>query len=111
VGVEPNSSSVPLCPSTKGRFINDQDLASAAASAVLGSKSAQLLFPGRPTLGETSPSTMSLHRGGPRAAHQPRQQRLRQSKVYIPLSFMQELFDMKRQRRPRMRCPHQLSRG
>jgi putative ABC transport system permease protein len=96
LGVEPNFSSVRFVPIDQGRFINDQDLAQRRRVAVLGSKSAQLLFPGRPMLGETITindvsftvvgRVQPISRGNNDYDNQ---------KVYIPLSIMQELFAMK----------------
>ena len=80
----------------EGRFINADDIAERRRVAVLGSKSATLLFPGRPMLGETITindvaftvvgRVASISRGNNDSDNQ---------KVYIPLSIMQELFAMK----------------
>ena len=53
MGVEPNYAAVRFVPLAEGRFLDDDDLANRRRVAVLGSKSATLLFPGRPMLGET----------------------------------------------------------
>ena len=53
MGTEPNYTIVRFIPMDQGRFLNDRDLAEDRRVAVLGSKAAQLLFPGRPYLGET----------------------------------------------------------
>jgi putative ABC transport system permease protein len=96
LGVEPNYSEVRFVPVAEGRFVNADDLASRRRVAVLGSKSATLLFPGRPMLGETITindvafavvgRVASISRGNNDSDNQ---------KVYIPLTIMQELFAMK----------------
>ena len=95
-GVEPNYSQVRFVPVAEGRFISDDDLAQRHRVVVLGSKSATLLFPGRPMLGETITingvaftvvgRVASISRGNNDSDNQ---------KLYIPLSIMQELFPMK----------------
>jgi len=96
MGVEPNYSAVRFVPLAEGRFVSDQDLAERRRVVVLGSKSAQLLFPGRPYLGETITindvaftvigRVNSISRGNNDSDNQ---------KLYIPLTIMQELFAMK----------------
>src|ERR1035438_10441826 len=53
LGVEPNYTEVRFVPVAEGRFLRADDIAQGRRVAVLGSKSATLLFPGRPMLGET----------------------------------------------------------
>jgi putative ABC transport system permease protein len=96
LGVEPNFSAVRFVPIAEGRFIDDGDLAQRRRVAVLGSKSATLLFPGRPMLGETITINDTefavigrvepISHGNNDSDNQ---------KVYIPLTTMQELFAMK----------------
>ncbi len=96
LGVEPNYSKVRFMPVAEGRFISAQDLTERRRVVVLGSKSATLLFPGRPMLGETitindiSFSVVgrlgSISRGNNDGDNQ---------KIYIPRSIMLELFPMK----------------
>jgi putative ABC transport system permease protein len=96
MGVEPNYSTVRFVPLAEGRFVSDQDLAERRRVVVLGSKSAQLLFPGRPMLGETITindvaftvvgRVQSISRGNNDSDNQ---------RLYIPLTIMQELFAMK----------------
>jgi putative ABC transport system permease protein len=96
MGVEPNFAKVRFVPLGSGRFLDDADLANRRRVAVLGLKSGQLLFPGRPMLGEsitidgtsfTVIGTMdTLARGNNESDDQ---------KIYIPLTTMQELFAMK----------------
>ena len=102
MGVEPNFSTVRFVPIAEGRFLNDQDLAERRRVVVLGLKSAQLLFPGHPMLGETITindvsftvigRVESISRGNNDYDNQ---------KLYIPLSIMQELFAMKGSNVPR----------
>jgi putative ABC transport system permease protein len=96
MGVEPNFSAVRFMPIAEGRFIDDQDMVNRRRVVVLGYKSAQLLFPGHPMLGETITindvsftvigRAESISRGNNDSDNQ---------KLYIPLTTMQELFAMK----------------
>ncbi|HUH62559.1 MAG TPA: ABC transporter permease [Terracidiphilus sp.] len=95
-GVEPNYSGIRFVPIAEGRFFDAEDIAQRRRVAVLGSKSAKLLFPGRPMLGEIIQindtdftvvgRVESISHGNNDGDNQ---------KVYIPLSTMQELFAMK----------------
>lgn len=95
MGVEPNFARVRFVPIAEGRFISAEDIAERRRVVVLGSKSASILFPGRPMLGETitindTAFTVvgrvgSISRGNNDGDNQ---------KLYIPLSIMQELFAM-----------------
>src|SRR5271170_3797871 len=53
IGTEPNFTTVRFLPIATGRFLDAGDLRDRRRVAVLGPKSAVLLFPGRPALGET----------------------------------------------------------
>ncbi len=96
MGVEPNYAEVRFVPLAEGRFIDAADLADRRRVVVLGLKTASLLFPGRPMLGETINindvaftvigRVESISRGNNDGDNQ---------KVYIPLTTMQELFAMK----------------
>jgi len=96
LGVEPNFSAVRFVPIAEGRFIDDGDLAQRRRVAVLGSKSATLLFPGRPMLGEviTINDTEFTVIGRVEPISHGNNDSDNQ-KVYIPLTTMQELFAMK----------------
>ena len=95
-GVEPNYSGVRFVPIDEGRFIDDNDVRENRRVVVLGLKSAQLLFPGRPMIGETITindisfrvigKVGSISRGNNDSDNQ---------KIYVPLTTMQELFAMK----------------
>jgi putative ABC transport system permease protein len=96
MGVEPNYSAIRFVPIAEGRFLDANDLAQRRRVAVLGSKSATLLFPGRPMLGETIQindiaftvvgRVEPISHGNNDSDNQ---------KIYIPLTTMQELFAMK----------------
>jgi putative ABC transport system permease protein len=96
MGVEPNFPAVRFVPLAEGRFVSDQDLAERRRVVVLGSKNAQILFPGRPILGETITindvsftvvgRVQPVGHGNNDSDNQ---------KLYIPLTIMQELFAMK----------------
>jgi putative ABC transport system permease protein len=102
MGTEPNYTIVRFIPMDQGRFLNDRDLAEDRRVAVLGSKAAQLLFPGRPYLGETITindvsftiigAVQSIGHGNNDYDNQ---------KVYIPITTMQELFALKGDNVPR----------
>jgi putative ABC transport system permease protein len=94
-GVEPNFASMRFVPLAEGRFFDQRDMADRRRVAVLGSKSAVLLFPGRPIVGETIlindiRFTVIGHVGPISRGNNEFDNR----KVYIPLSTMQELFAM-----------------
>jgi putative ABC transport system permease protein len=96
MGVEPNFTAIRILPMAEGRFLSADDMAERRRVVVLGSKSATLLFPGRPMLDQTITingnrftvigRVSSINRGNNDGDNQ---------KVYIPLSIMQELFAMK----------------
>jgi len=96
LGVEPNYAAVRFMPLAEGRFIDAADMAERRRVVVLGFKSATLLFPGHPMIGETITindsrftvigRVQSISRGNNDGDNQ---------KVYIPLTIMQELFAMK----------------
>ena len=96
VGCEPNFPRVRFVPMEQGRFLSDEDIRDRRRVAVLGSKTASILFQGRPVLGEaiTINDTAftivgvagSISRGNNDGDNQ---------RVYIPLSLMQELYPLK----------------
>jgi putative ABC transport system permease protein len=96
MGVQPNYAAVRFVPLAEGRFINSDDIANRRRVVVLGSKSATLLFPGRPMIGETIAINDTvftvvgrvdpINHGNNDSDNQ---------KLYIPLSTMQELYAMK----------------
>ena len=96
MGVESNYSDMRFVPLVEGRFIRDTDLQERRRVVVLGSKSATLLFPGRPMIGETitinDTAFTVVGRVGP-INHGNNDSD--NQKLYIPLTTMQELFAMK----------------
>ncbi|HEX4286543.1 MAG TPA: ABC transporter permease [Terracidiphilus sp.] len=96
IGVTPNYAGVRFIPQTTGRFINEADLARRRRVAVLGFKAANILFNGRPMVGETITingsaftvvgSVDKISRGNNNWDDQ---------KVYLPVTTMQEMFPLK----------------
>jgi putative ABC transport system permease protein len=94
-GVEPNFSEIRFLPVKEGRFLHPEDLSRRARVAVLGLKTAALLFPGRPALGEwillngarfqVVGVADTLARGNNDNDNR---------KVYLPLTTMLELFPL-----------------
>jgi putative ABC transport system permease protein len=96
VGTEPNYVDIRFLPMAEGRFINADDMTSRNHVIVLGQKSAQLLFPGRPAMGEivTLNGTRFTVVGiAAKAGHGNNDSE--NQKVYIPLSVMMEMFPLK----------------
>ena len=102
VGVQPNYSTVKFLPIVQGRFLNEGDESERRRVAVLGSKAAVLLFPGRPILGETVTingttfAIIGVASKISRGDNDGNDQRL-----YIPITTMQELFALKGDNVPR----------
>jgi putative ABC transport system permease protein len=96
VGVQPNYSAVRYIPLAQGRFLDDADLSERRRVAVLGSKTALLLFSGRPLLGEsitingTDFTIVGQVAKISRGTSDGRDQR-----VYIPVTTMHEMFALK----------------
>ena len=101
-GVEPNYSSIRFLPVDQGRFLSPDDLEQRRRVAVLGKKSATLLFPGRPALGEwmllngvrfqVIGVAGNIARGNNDSDNQ---------RVYVPLTTMLELFPLTGENIPR----------
>lgn len=96
IGTESNYGTVRYVPVAGGRFLNDADVRENRRVAVLGWKTASLLFQGRPVLGETITVNGTaftvigdLNRIG-RGNNT-----YDDEKLYIPVSTMQELFPLK----------------
>ncbi|HEV2618363.1 MAG TPA: ABC transporter permease, partial [Acidobacteriaceae bacterium] len=102
VGVEPNYLAVKLLHFGQGRFLDQSDENERRRVAFLASKTAALLFPGRPMLGQTITingtdftvigGSTKISRGTNDNADQ---------QVYIPITTMMELFAMKGDNVPR----------
>lgn len=96
IGTMPNYTAVRFIPMAQGRFLNDTDLAERRRVAVLGFKAANVLFNGRPMLGETITingisfivvgSVQKIARGNNEWDDQ---------KLYVPITTMEELFPLK----------------
>ncbi len=96
MGVDPAYTTVRFIPLATGRFLDARDLAERRRVAVLGFKAAQLLFNGRPMLGENITingtaftvvgAVDKITRGNNDFDDQ---------KVYVPVTTMQELFPLK----------------
>jgi putative ABC transport system permease protein len=101
-GTEPNYTTVRFIPMFSGRFLDDGDLREYRRVAVLGSKTAELLFPGHPMLGENITingtdftvvgQVTKISRGNNDYDDQ---------KIYIPVTTMQQLFALKGNNIPR----------
>ena len=101
-GVEPNYSNIRFMPVDQGRFIRTDDMEQRRRVAVLGKKTATLLFPGRPAIGEwmllngtrfqVIGVAASIARGNNDSDNQ---------RVYIPLTTMLELFPLTGENIPR----------
>jgi putative ABC transport system permease protein len=95
-GTEPNYTVVRYLPIVAGRYLNDDDIHQARRVAVLGSKTASLLFQGRPLIGETISiegydftvigEAEQIGRGN---------NTYDDEKIYIPVTTMLELFPLK----------------
>jgi putative ABC transport system permease protein len=100
-GVEPNFINVRFVPMEEGRFLDASDLANRRRVAVLGPKTAKLLFPGRPMIGEeitingTAFTVIGRCGSTGHGDNNGDDQR-----ILIPLSTMQELFAMKGENLP-----------
>jgi putative ABC transport system permease protein len=95
-GAEPNFTQVRFLPLEEGRFLDAGDLANRRRVAVLGPKTARLLFLGHPSIGESidinGTSFTVIGRVGSNARGNNDQD---DQKIMIPLTTMQELFAMK----------------
>jgi putative ABC transport system permease protein len=96
VGTMPNYAGVRFIPMVTGRFLDDADLVQRRRVVVLGSKAANILYNGRPMVGETITvngtaftvigSVEKISRGNNDWQDQ---------RVYVPVTTMQELFPLK----------------
>ena len=102
LGTKPNFAQMRFVPLEEGRFLNDADLAGNRRVVVLGKKAAQMLFPGRPLIGETitinGTGFLVIGRVGSIARGN---NDFDDQKFYIPQTTMQELFAMKGENIPR----------
>jgi len=102
-GTEPNYTVVRFIPMAAGRFLDDEDLGAYRRVAVLGSKTASLLFPGRPTVGEsiTINGTDFTIIGQVEKITVGGNNDYDDEKIYLPITTMQELFPLKGDNIPR----------
>jgi putative ABC transport system permease protein len=95
LGVEPNYAQVRFLPMSTGRWLNSQDLDDHRLVAVVGDKSAQLLFPGQKAVG--SYILLNGYRFlvvGQAAKFGRGNQDNTNQQIYVPLTTMMELFAM-----------------
>jgi putative ABC transport system permease protein len=96
MGVEPNYPTIRFLPIAQGRFLNAGDLRDRRRVIVLGQKSAQLLFPGRPALADfvTLNGARFQVIGVAEKFGRGNNDNVNQQ-VYIPLTTMLEMFPLK----------------
>ncbi len=95
MGVEPNFQSIRFIPVAQGHFIQKDDLVNKNRVVVLGQKSAQLLFPGHPAMGDwvTLNGTRFTVIGVlDKVGHGDTDDQSQQ--VYIPMSIMMDMFPL-----------------
>jgi putative ABC transport system permease protein len=95
LGVEPNFATIRFVPLQQGRFIQKDDLANKSRVIVLGQKSDQLLFPGRPALGEwvtLNGTRFQVIGVADKVGHGDNDDQSQQ--VYIPLTIMMDMFPL-----------------
>jgi putative ABC transport system permease protein len=101
-GTEPSYAVVRYIPIAFGRFLDDQDVRQNRRVAVLGWKTASVLFPGRPLLGETVTLNGSAFTVIGEVARIGRgNNTFDDEKVYVPVTTMLELFPIKGDNIPR----------
>ena len=96
MGVSPNYTTVRFIPMATGRFLDDADLAQRRRVAILGFKAANILFNGRPMLGETitiEGTAFTVVGGVDKISRG--NNNFDDQKVYVPVTTMQELFPLK----------------
>jgi putative ABC transport system permease protein len=95
-GTEPNYRAVRYLPIVTGRYLNDDDMRAARRVAVLGAKTASLLFDGRPMIGETiSIEGYDFTVIGEAGKISRGNNTYDDEKIYIPVTTMLELFPLK----------------
>ncbi len=95
MGFEPQFQTIRYLPIAEGRFINKNDLLNKNYVIVLGEKSAKLLFPGHPAVGEwvaLNGTRFTVIGGADHVGHGDNDDRSQQ--VYIPLPVMMDKFAM-----------------
>lgn len=96
VGVEPNYQGIRFLPIAQGRFLSDSDMQDHNRVIVLGSKTADLLFPGRPAVGEyVLLNGTRFQVVGIAAKTGFGNNDSQNQQVYVPLTVMLEMFPLK----------------
>ena len=93
LGVEPDYMKIRYVPIAQGRFIEPNDIVDKNRVIVLGEKSAKLLFPGHPALGDwvtLNGTRFTVIGVCDHVGHGDNDDRSQQ--VYIPLSIMMDMF-------------------
>jgi putative ABC transport system permease protein len=93
MGVEPQFQTIRYLPIAEGRFIQRDDLVNKNRVMVLGEKSAKLLFPGHPAVGEwvtLNGTRFSVIGVASHVGHGDNDDRSQQ--IYIPLTVMMDKF-------------------
>ncbi len=101
LGTEPNYPVVRFLPLAAGRFLSDGDLRDRRRVVVLGQKSAVLLFPGRPAVGQTillNGASFEVIGVALKSGHGDDDGQNQQ--LYIPLTTMLEMFPIKGENLP-----------
>ncbi|HTW80874.1 MAG TPA: ABC transporter permease [Terracidiphilus sp.] len=93
VGTEPSYAVVRYIPLAEGRFLDAEDVSGSRRVVVLGQKSASLLFPGHPAIGESITINGTDFRViGVLAKIGRGNNTYDDEKVYVPVTTMQQLF-------------------
>lgn len=93
LGVDPDYQRIRFIPIAQGRFIGPEDMLNKNRVIVLGQKSAQLLFPGHPAIGEwvtLNGTRFTVIGVCDHVGHGDNDDRSQQ--VYIPLPIMMDMF-------------------
>ncbi len=102
IGTEPNYPSVRFLPLSSGRFLNQADLRDRRRVVVLGQKSAILLFPGRPSVGQSillNGISFEVIGVAEKSGHGDDDGQNQQ--LYVPLTTMLELYPIKGENVPK----------
>jgi putative ABC transport system permease protein len=101
-GVEANCAAVRYIPLAQGRFLDDADMRDNRRVVVLGQKTAQLLYPGHPLLGERITINGTAFTVVGQVAKIGRGNNTwDDEKIYVPVTTMLELFPLKGENIPR----------
>ncbi|HEY6445699.1 MAG TPA: ABC transporter permease [Acidobacteriaceae bacterium] len=95
MGTDPNFAAIRFVPVGQGRFIDKDDMVNKSRVIVLGHKSAQLLFPGRPAAGEwvtLNGTRFAVIGVADQVGHGDNDDRSQQ--VYIPLTVMLDMYPL-----------------